>query len=244
MFALLLAALTATPVPSPSPSDAPLKTIITVRSSPFCSQLATHLNAAIGAAVGNDQTLGRTILTLRSPDLADNELVRSHEVHRLQDMGDSIYKNYKAGLNEVDRLRELAKNAKDDAEKKELTAAADALGGVLYRQHLIQRDLDGFVAYLYAADMQADTNRDTLEREFNGDAAADYPYGEAQRNEPYLNLIQSMGRADVHPYLYRTPDTDVRMASNASQDFQNRLPDILHDEMMAGEHITQASDGC
>ncbi|HET9029525.1 MAG TPA: hypothetical protein VFN49_05055, partial [Candidatus Aquilonibacter sp.] len=222
MLALILAITAATASPAPSPavspspsaSAGPLKTIVTVRSTTFCEQMATHLNSAITSAVTNDQTLGTTILTLRSNDLAGSDLSRQHEIHRLQDLADGIYRNYRSGLGEVGRLRALAKSAQDADEKVQLKAAADALGGVLYRQHLLQRDLDGFVAYLYAADMQADTNRDTLTREFIGNDEADYPYGPRTRTEPYLNILQTMAQESVHPYMYRTPDTDVALAVN------------------------------
>lgn len=248
VLAVVVGAAAASPSPSPSPSTEPLKTIVTVRSTTYCEALATHLNAAITSAVENDQNLGSTILTLRSNDLAGTDLSRQHEIHRLQDLGDSLYRNYKSGENEVNHLRDLAKSAQTDEDKAELKAAADALGGVLYRQHLMQRDLDGFVSYLYAADMQADTNRDVLTREFVGADEANFPYGSRNVNttvtQPYLNILETMGRESVHPYIYRTPDSDAAMAYNASRDFEARVIDVVRDEVTAGEHVTQASSRC
>lgn len=240
MLALVLAIITVTPGPSPSPSAStePLKTIITVRSSPFCSQFATHVNAAIDHAVTNDRTLGTVILTLHSQDLADNELSRHNEIQRLANLGDSMYRDYRKGLDEVDKLRELAKTAQDQQEQIELKAAADALGGVLYRQHLIQRDLDGFVAYLDATDMQRDTNHVVLNREFGpGYDMTDYWASALSTN--YMVGQHLAETSPMHP-----PEDDVIMAGNASHDFEHRIPDIFRDELTAGGHITEVSERC
>ncbi len=239
MFALFLAIVTATPAPAPSPSPTaePLKTIITVRSSPFCSEFATHVNAAIDHAVRNDASLGSVIITLHSQDLANNELSRHNEIQRLENLGDTIYRGYRKGLEEVDKLRDLAKTAQDQQEKVELKAAADALGGVLYRQHLIQRDLDGFTAYLDAVDMQRDTNRIALNREFTGADMTDY-----WANTLGNNYMVNQHLADSNPV--HPPEQDVEMAGNASRDFEHRIPDILRDELTAGGHITEVSDRC
>ncbi len=239
MLALVLAIITVTPGPSPSPSAStePLKTIITVRSSPFCSQFASHVNSAIDRAVQNDRTLGTVILTLHSQDLADNELSRHNEIQRLENLGDSMYRDYRKGLDEVDKLRELAKTATDQEEQAETKAAADALGGVLYRQHLIQRDLDGFTAYLDAVDMQRDTNRVALNREFGGADMTDYWASALGTNYMVQQHINDV--SPTHPAEY-----DVEMAGNASRDFEHRIPDIFHDELTAGGHITEVSERC
>jgi hypothetical protein len=248
MLSLLLGIITALPASSPSPeaSAAPLKTIITVRSSPLCDQFAKHANSAIDSAVRNDAVLGNMILGLRSSDLAENDLRRRNEIMHLGSLADSMYRDYRAGLVEVSKLRDLAKSAKDEDEKTEIKASADALGGVLYRQHLIQRDLDGFLAYLDASDMQASTNRDEIQSTILGDSVAEYPYsnGYGQTNAQLTNWGLNEGRALVHPYLYHTPEGDVQMATNASHDFQARDVDIMRDELTAGAHITQATDRC
>ena len=87
------------------------------------------------------------------------------EIHHLNTLADAIYKQYRAGEREVNQLRDLAKQATDPEEQAELKAAADALGGALYRQHLMQRDLDGFVNFLYASDMMtSDDDIDPMDR--------------------------------------------------------------------------------
>lgn len=56
MFAaLFLAFALATPMPSRPP--APLKTIVTVRTSPYCSALARHFNRIVTPMLANDRTL-------------------------------------------------------------------------------------------------------------------------------------------------------------------------------------------
>jgi len=246
MLAIVLAALTASASPSPSPTPL-LKTIVTVKSSPFCGALAAHLNAAIGSAISNDQSLGSTIVGLRSRDLAGSSIQRNNEIMRLESLADAIYRQYRIGENEVKLLRALASTATDSKEKADLKDAADALGGALYRQHLIQRDLDGFVAFLNTADMRSgwDENESNAARSLepsevlgslgqnDGPAAYWLPPGYDHYLPPPPLMIGHESGAD-----------DVQMAGLASSDFQNRLPDIMEDELNAGNHIEAATDNC
>jgi hypothetical protein len=239
MLAIVLAVVTAA-APSPSPTPL-LKTIVTVKSSPLCGAFAAHTNAAIGSAVQNDQNLGSTILTLRSTDLAGSSLDRVHELRRLSSLADSIYKQYRAGETEVNELRELAKQATDPDEKAELKAAADALGGALYRQHLIQRDLDGFVAFLQASDMMTDDNADGPRHPMT----QDMPGAAPQEMSAYW--VPQLQNTIVHPPLSvgsESLDDDVTMAKAASSDFLGRMPAVMQDEMTAGGHIELAADHC
>jgi len=238
MVLLFLAVMLASPSPSPTPH---LKTIMTVKSSPLCGAFAAHVNAAIGSAVQNDQMLGSAILGLRSNDLSGSDLERNGEENRLTNLADAIYKQYRIGETEVTQLRDLAAKASDPDERASLKASADALGGVLYRQHLIQRDLDGFVAYLNASDMRTDM-----------------PSNEAYRPDMPVRpgamslFTGSAGEYWTPPGFHSTGLTvghfshedDVRMAASASTDFQSRMPAILQDEMTAGSHIEQASVHC
>ena len=238
MLAIVLAALTVSPSPSPTPL---LKTIITVKSTPLCGALAAHTNAAINSAVQNDQTLGSTIMTLRSGDLAGSSLDRYSEIHRLSSLADSIYKQYRAGLAEVNRMRELSKQATDPEEQAELKAAADALGGALYRQHLIQRDLDGFVAFLEASDMMTDDTADGPRRPLIYDAREALPMETTALWQP------SVQNAVNNPPLLRRSESlaaDVEMSRAASADFQGRMSAVMQDELTAGSHIELAADHC
>ncbi|HUA09586.1 MAG TPA: hypothetical protein VMA98_09950 [Candidatus Acidoferrales bacterium] len=239
MLAIVLAALTASASPSPSPTPL-LKTIVTVKTSPLCGEFAAHTNAAITSAVQNDQTLGSTILMLRSHDLAESSLSRNAEIHHLDSLASSIYKQYRAGEQEVDQLRALAAKDTDPTEKAALKASADALGGALYRQHLMQRDLDGFVAFLYASDMT--TGDDAGSRH---PLSQDVPW--AQTNEIGPNEYgYATGLMRGAPFLAgsESVEDDVRMAKAASEDFQSRMPAVMQDELNAGAHIEQAADHC
>jgi hypothetical protein len=246
MLAIVLAAMTASASPSPSPTPL-LKTIVTVKSSPFCGALAAHLNAAIGSTISNDQSLGNTIVGLRSRDLAGSVIQRNNEIMRLENLADDIYRQYRSGENEVKLLRALAQAAADAGEKTELKEAADALGGALYRQHLIQRDLDGFVAFLNTADM-----RGTWDETESNAARSIEPtdvLGSAGENEGPAAywLPPGYDRYLPPPPLgigHESGADDVQMADLASSDFLNRLPAIMQDELNAGNHIEAASDNC
>jgi len=239
MLAIVLAAVTAAAEPSPSPTPL-LKTIVTVKSSPLCGAFAAHTNAAITSAVQNDRNLGNTILTLRSPDLAGSSLDRESEIHHLGALADDMYKQYRLGLSEVNQLRSLAKTASDPDEQAALKAAADALGGALYRQHLIQRDLDGFLNYLYAADMMDSDDDPTQDPE-------------APRRQFLEDVPGARPLTGISPVWtpYETPlagtetlRDDVTMAKAASHDFQDRLPAVMKDELTAGARIETAADNC
>jgi len=89
----------------------------------------------------------------RGPNLDANPIARHNEIASLAALSDQLYKDWKNGDQEVKRLRALADKTTDPAEKQDLKAFADWLGGALWRQRKIGRDLDGFVAYLNTRDM-------------------------------------------------------------------------------------------
>ncbi|HTX57708.1 MAG TPA: hypothetical protein VMD47_11475 [Candidatus Acidoferrales bacterium] len=243
MLGIVLAAVV---MASPSPSPTPLlKTIVTVRSSPLCGEFAAHTNAAISSTVSNDEFLGTTILTLRSGDLAGSSLDRLHEIHALSKLADSIYRAYRAGEAEVNRLRDVAKSATDPDEKQELEASADALGGALYRQHLIQRDLDGFVAFLDASDMMTSGSSEDYLGEPRHPQTLDMP--DANPAETTAYWMPQVQDALWHPPLLAGSESleqDLQMAQAASDDFKGRMPDVMKDELNAAGHIELAADHC
>jgi hypothetical protein len=242
MVTVLLAVLIANPTPSPTPL---LKTIVTVKSSPFCGAFAVHVNSAIGSAVGNDQTLGETILSLRSTDLSGSTIQRRNEMERLENLSDAIYKQYRSGENEVKQLRDLAAKTTDPAEKAEVTAGADALGGALYRQHLVQRDLDGFLAFLNASDMASGRGTgDDFDTPAPGLALAQLGRIDPTGPSPSGYWVPGTYRPSSLSVGQESPEDDVRMALAASEDFQRRMTAIFQDEMNAGNHIATAGDHC
>src|SRR5208283_3221822 len=245
MLAIVLAAVTAT-APSPSPTPL-LKTIVTVKSSPICGAFAAHTNAAISSALANDQSLGMTILTLRSHDLAGSSLDRLAEIHHLNALADSIYKQYRAGEREVNELRDLAKQTSDPDEKAELKAVADALGGALNRQHLMQRDLDGFVNFLYASDMMTSDDDITHDPDAPRHQILDDIPGARPLDSSAYWTPTTLGQVLTHQPSLAGSETltdDLTMARAASLDFQERLPALMLDERAAGDRIETVADKC
>jgi hypothetical protein len=241
LAALLVAAATAAPSPVASASPSPLKTIITVKSSTFCSQFVDHLNPAIASTLSNDTTLGSLVVTLKANGLAGTYFDRYREMQRLNELADSIYVNYRSGEAQVKELRALEAASTNPIEQAELKAAADALGGALYRQHLIQRDLDGFVAYLNAADMRRGTEGDDLMAN-----TSDYPPGmHPARYDPEEGGLPPT----PSPLLGGLPgdetvDQDAKWAGEAADDFITRFQAIHSDEVGAATYIDAVYQHC
>jgi len=244
---LLMAAAASTSAPSATPSAEPLKTIVTVKSSPFCGQFAKGANAAITSVVTNDAALGTLLYSLRTNNLAGSSLGRYGTLEHLTSIADAMYRQYRSGEAAVNQLRSLEAQATDEAEKAELKAAADALGGALYRQHLIQRDLDGFLAYLYAGDMRKDSE-DMQSVNLGLFGSTDSRYDK--------NIVMNARSAEtglgVRPYVSpyaglagdETPEDDERYATEAMDDFRSRLPAIAGDEVNAAGHIETVATRC
>jgi curved DNA-binding protein CbpA len=235
---LILAAVLASPSPAPTSSPPPLKVIVTVHSSSLCSSFATDANAAIGATLQNDTTLGSLVYVLRNPDLRGNPIQRRNMLDHLATMADAIAKQFKAGMAEVTLLRNLESKASDPAEKASLKSAADALGGALYRQHLIGRDLDGFLAYQYAADMSRFSPDGAIGRSLE-QSQPDVPRYDRERFYSPSPFVQGLALAGQE-----SRRDDAAMARAASRDFASRLPAITLDEVNAASGFTAAAAGC
>lgn len=245
MIAAILAVAVATATPAASPVPGPLKTIVTVRSTTFCGQFATHVNSAIGSAITNDTSLGSVVATLKRPDLEGSDLDRQAEIARLTVLADGIYHQYRSGTDELAKLRALATQVADPDEKAELKAADDALAGALYRQHLIQRDLDGFVAYLNAADMNTYDDAQKSQNEAL--------FGEPDPHQAALDMALRTRAGEGRPPFIgpfdglagdETPADDTRFANAAASDFIARLSPLRSDELNAATHIEAVSSRC
>jgi hypothetical protein len=168
----------ANPAPTPSPSSAPsqLKTITSVRSTPFCSSIAQHFNAAVAPMLAND----------RSFDQVDTQLVDLNDVFKHGDYQirfsniriklikyvADIQKNLPFMQQQINQLRQgetLTKNAQDShdihqvAEKlqlaynKQMQLATD-LTGVIHAMmdYQPQGDADSFQNQMQTAQMPQD----------------------------------------------------------------------------------------
>lgn len=247
LFIVVAALGSPQPSPSPSTSPGPLKEIIRIKSSALCTEFATHVNAAIGSAVRNDTSINNLIDTLMRPrtsdDLMDMGLRRRNAIDGLVAYADAVTKDWKDGENEVSRLRALAEKATDPDEKAELKASADALGGALWRQRKVARDLDGFIAYLYAEEMR---------RGDHGEWHANEGTWDTPSNSPGEDRMRALVNAEVGalPSMWTSlpgdlyaPDDGV-LTYRAARDFEERLPEIALDENTAAKHLLKANDNC
>lgn len=246
---LVLAVASALPpaaaAPTPAPAATPqLKEIAHVRSTSACGEVAAHANAAIGATLGNDAIIDQTISTLRAPGLDGNVIERRSELERLTQLSNQLAAQYGEGDGEVRRLRTLAARATTPAAKTNLLALANWLGGALWRQKRIGRDLDGFIASLDAAGMAR----------FEGvpatllDASSESPVRRVQPNmEAPLGGIAVSVKLDPRSVTsppQPTGSTDDQMAVVAAADFARRSAAIQRDESMAASHASALDTGC
>ncbi len=245
VFAAVSALPSAAAAPSPAPTATPqLKEIAHVRATSECGEVAAHANAAIGAALGNDAVLDQLISTLRNRGLDGNVIERRNALERLTQLSNQLAAQYGNGNDEVGRLRSLAERAPTPAAKSNLLAFANWLGGALWRQKRIGRDLDGFIAALDAKDMARfeDVPANLL------DAS---PEGSTRGVRP--DEVDPFGRIEVSvkldPRSVTSPpqlieSTDGQMALAAAADFAHRTTAIQSDENMAASHASALNTGC
>lgn len=240
------------PPPVPAATAAPaLKVIASVRSTPRCAEIVTHANSAIGSALNNDVQLQQLITRLRAFNLDDgNPIHRRNGLDALGEFAKNLAKQARSADDEVKRLRALAEKSTDPQEKKELKAFADALGGALWRQQKIARDLNGYLAAVDFQDM------------------ATFTEGQQQANravfgvpDPYISTVADTRpnagtdgrRNSIDPATGMRPaplghdpnvPTATQEATAAASDFQSRLPDIAFDENSAAQHVTGALSRC
>ncbi len=246
---LVVAVLTA-PTPQPSASPA-LKTIASVRANTRCAEIITHANSAINTTLDNDGVLSKTITTLRLIDLDDgNAIHRRNGFNALGDLAKTLTMQARAGDDEVKRLRALASKSKDPQEAKDLKDFADELGGALWRQQKVARDLNGYLAYEDFQDMaavdesQAKANQgvfgvsDPMQQQvpLPGQPSPVYGYG-PNVGQPAPVFPPHLG------HEVNTP-TATQYAKAAADDFQSRIPDIVLDENHAAGKIDGALSGC
>lgn len=247
---ILIAALLSAPGPAPSAAP-PLKTIASVRASARCAEVITHANSAIGTTLDNDAVLGKTITTLRFLNLDDgNPIHRRNGFTALGELAKTLMQQARAGDNEVKRLRAIASKTKDPKAAKELKDFADQLGGALWRQQKVARDLNGYLAYEDFRDMAAP---DEAQQKAN---QAVFGVSDPLRQTPDMPGVHS-GVVQYGPNTGEPADawpphmghesnvpTATAYAKAAADDFERRIPDIMLDEQHAASHIDGALTGC
>lgn len=245
--ALTLAVLPApqAAAPTPQPSATPtLKTIATVRASARCAAIITHANSAIGTTLDNDQIIGSTITQLRLSNLDDgNPIHRNNQLKALGDLAKNLMMQARSGDDEVKRLRKIAAETKDPEEAKALKAFADSLGGALWSQQKVARDLNGFLAYQDFRDMSSfDEGQQNSNQAVYGvkDPLAQQPAGEVRTQVPQLQGMSAPAAMGHDP----NDPTATSQAKLAADDFEKRIPDILRDENLAAGKVDGAITGC
>jgi hypothetical protein len=227
--------------PAPQPSATPaLKTIATVRASSRCAAIITHANSAISTTLTNDQVIGQTISTLRFIDLDDgNALHRKKAMDALGNLAKSLMQQARSGDDEVKRLRKIASETKNPDEAKALKDFADELGGALWSQQKLARDLNGFLAYQDFREMAqwSDSAKQMNRATFGVDDPLTQPPRDFQ--------AQSQFNAPP-PMLGHDPNeaTATQQAKWAADDFETRIPTIMRDENQAAGKIDGAIAGC
>lgn len=148
----LFAALLAVVLPAPSPSAAsasarPLRTIITVISTPYCNSLADHFNAAFVPMLANDRTLDGASVQLDNLNTLFNE--PNYEQRFLQ-VRDRLGKQVTVLMNsldeiqrEINQLRDGSRLTTDAQAAAQVHQAAQDLQTAYDKQRQLSIDLQG-----------------------------------------------------------------------------------------------------
>lgn len=241
--AILPAPPAASPAPHPSATPA-LKTIATIRASARCAAIITHANSAIATTLDNDQIIGSTITQLRLTNLDDgNPIHRRNGLQALGDLAKNLMTQARSGDDEVKRLRKVAADTKDPQESKALKEFADELGGALWSQQKVARDLNGFLAYQDFREMsQFDEGQQKSNQAVYGvkDPLAEQPTGEFRSGVPQAQGLPAPAAMGHDP----NDPTSTDQARLAADDFEKRIPVILRDENLAAGKVDSAIQGC
>ncbi len=245
---ILAAALTGAASPAPQPSPTPvLKTIASVRASARCAAIITHANTAIDKALNNDMVITQTITQLRMTNLDDtNDIQRRNNLNALGNLAKTLMLQSRSGDDEVKRLREIAKKTQDQQESKALKDFADELGGALWHQQTIARDMNGFLAYVDFRDM---TQWSEADQNLN---SAVFGVPDPLAETPTDMQGTKIAPGQMYQWRPRPPElghdpsdpTPGQQAKWAADDFQKRIPDILLDENHAATQVDTALTGC
>jgi hypothetical protein len=148
-LSLILGMAAPAPSPSPSPAGSQLKTITSVRATPFCTSIAQHFNAAVQPMLANDRSL----------DQVDTQLVNINDVFNHFDyqiryadaraklvkyVGD-IDKNLPFIQEQINQLRQGEKLTTDANDSKTIHQIAEKLQLAYNKQRQLTIDLTGVI---------------------------------------------------------------------------------------------------
>lgn len=131
------------------PAGSRLKTIATVRSTPFCTSIAQHFNAAVGPMLANDRVLDRI-----DPQLVDLNGVFDHPDYQIRfsrvrtglmhDVSE-IQKSLPQMQSQINELRQGETLAKNPQDAHTLHQIAEKLQLAYNKQMQLTADLTGVV---------------------------------------------------------------------------------------------------
>ncbi len=158
ILSFVFAVLVPTTVSSPSTTPpGPPRTIVTVKSSPYCNALARHFNGAYVPMAANDRTL----------DQVDTQLVNINELFgkpdyqarfvdarsKLLQYVDVLQKTLPRIQSEIAELRKGAAMTNDQAASKAITDSADDLQRAYTKQRAMTIDLEGVAQTMMEYDL-------------------------------------------------------------------------------------------
>ena len=155
----LVAPATASPSPAPAPTARPLKTIVTVVSSPYCNALASNFMGAFVPMHGNDVTFDSVSVQLddmnemfKYPDYANRFLdLRTKIVKE----SDALIKSLHPIRLQIDALRQAASLSSDPAAAQEMRDTAVQLEAAYQHQFQLSTDLTSLAQSMLQYDITA-----------------------------------------------------------------------------------------
>ena len=149
-LAIIVPGSTASPAPSSSPGTGALRTIVTVKSSPYCNALAEHFNSAIIPLAGNDRTL---VSVGGDLDVVDDAFTHPDYANRLKKArdrivaaNDQIVASLPLIYSHITALRAASATTKDAQAAQEIVAVAAALQSAYAKQKQLSIDLTSLAA--------------------------------------------------------------------------------------------------
>jgi hypothetical protein len=143
----LLPALLAVVIPAPSPTAQPLKTIITVVSSPYCNSLADHFNGALVPMLANDRTLDGVSVQLDDINTLFSQLNYEQQFLHVRDVlgrqETTLNQSLAAIQREINQLRDGSRLTTDPQAAAQVHEAAQDLQTAYDKQRQLAIDLQG-----------------------------------------------------------------------------------------------------
>jgi len=147
---LALGLLLAAAVPSPSPSPvSQLRTIATVRATPYCTSLANHFNGAVAPMLANDRTLDNVSVQLDDVNQVfnkpDYQIRYADERAKLVNYVGNLQRNLPYMQQQINGLRLGERLTKDADQAKAIHMLAEKLQLAYNKQYQLSQDLLGVV---------------------------------------------------------------------------------------------------